>query len=1365
VIGTKISCCGITNNLENRQGAKLTSRFLVLSSNFHKSFLILLQSVLLSLIFPPCINPQQVELPFENIPIGEGIPTNVQHILQDRTGYLWFATWSGLYKYDGYNFTSFRHDDMQTTSIIDDALSVLFEDKAGILWIGSRLGLERFDPKSETFIHYTPNPSDTGIGSNEVWSICEDKFGSLWVGSGNGLYKFDRVKEKFTRLQHDSTDYTSIAHNSVYAIYEDKEGSLWFGTRAGLDKLNFETGKFIHFASKYFVTFICEDNTGILWLGTTEAILEFNRKDGTFSNYRIDPSKPRDRINQIWQDVLTGSLWVGTSNGLFNFNRESKKSIRYYPERIPAVCSERSGTVWIGTRTGIKKLNRIKQPFKKYPMDKIAVVIKSGKEGLLWIKTSLWTYMIFDTRKEKFVPYPFGKDSVLFVFNSGGDLLIYSENGDTYILDSVGNTIYRAPFPKEFIKTPVNHAWKGYRGYWFGTIAGGVHLLDPRKKLLKQLANVKLPIDFIYEDNNGLLWVAASMSRVYCYHQEYDTLIEYLSDTKNPLRLSGTEVTDIYQDKKGRIWFTTNNGLNRFEISTKNLIHFTERDGLPSNNVRGILEDDHGYLWITTNKGISKFNPETNHFKNYDPSYGLELTADFFFGKGCKTSNGEMYFGGAGGFTQFHPDSIKNNPFIPTIVITAFKKFDKPYSFSSEINLPNYENFISFEFAALSYISPERNQYAYMMEGLDKDWVYAGTRRYASYPNLNPGEYVFRVKGSNNDGIWNETGASILIIITPPWWKTIWAYILYAILILSAIYITWKMQVKRIRMSHEYEMSKFEAEKLHEVDELKSRFFANISHEFRTPLTLILGPVKQIIEIIKDEKIKNDLKIVHKNANRLLGLVNQLLDISKLESGNMKLQTVPQNIIPLLKALTLSFTSYAERNKITLKFNSSEDEIIAYIDKDKVEKIITNVLSNAFKFTPGGGKIEVAIKCQAELVSASSLLPEIPKQVRNDKFNYVEVKITDTGVGIPKDKLPNIFDRFYQVDGSHTREQEGTGIGLSLTKELVELHKGKIEVESEEGKGTCFTISIPLGKEHLKPEEIVERDEEKDYDKEKVIVEEVDILKEKKEKIDLGIFEKVSLPLLLIVEDNSDVRNYIKNNLNNDYRILEAVDGEDGWHNALVHIPDLIVSDVMMPKMDGFKLCEKLKTDEKTSHIPVILLTAKAASSDKIEGYETGADDYIMKPFEPEELRARVRNIIEQRERIHEHFKKHGLFEIEEKNITPIDQKFLHKAFDIINKNMSDTTFDLESFAESINLSRSVLHRKITSLTGESPGELIRRVRLKRAAQLIEQKFGNISEISLEVGFSNPSQFTRSFQKQFGVAPSTYQQKFVNNSY
>lgn len=521
-------------------------------------------------------------------------------------------------------------------------------------------------------------------------------------------------------------------------------------------------------------------------------------------------------------------------------------------------------------------------------------------------------------------------------------------------------------------------------------------------------------------------------------------------------------------------------------------------------------------------------------------------------------------------------------------------------------------------------------------------------------------------------------------------------------------------------------------EMLRQAHKIQNNFFANISHEFRTPLTLILGPTKNVLENTLEPQTKQNVSLIKRNAVRLLGLVNQLLDISKLESGNMKLQTSSMNIIPLLKGLVLSFSSYAERKRISLKFISVENEIKVYLDKEKFEKIISNVLSNALKFTPESGSVEVNA---------------------NRSKGSINIKIIDTGIGIPADRIEKIFDRFYQVDGSHTREHEGTGIGLSLTKELVELHKGKIEVESEPGKGSTFTISFLLGKEHLGSEEVLETNEEK--------ANEIVYFEEGKEKLRLeGVetefVEKDSFPLVLIVEDNSDVRFYVKDNLKTDYKVLEAVDGEDGWKKSAEQIPDLIVSDVMMPKMDGFKLCEKIKTDERTSHIPVILLTAKAAKEDKMVGFETGADEYLMKPFDTDELKSRIKNLIEQRKRLHRHFREEGLFELSQAKITPVDKKFLQQAFEVISQNISNEAFGMELFAENLSVSRSLLYKKIVSLTGEAPVEFIRRIRLTKAAKLIENKSGNFSEIALEVGFSNPSYFTECFKKQFGVTPSQY---------
>ena len=702
-----------------------------------------------------------------------------------------------------------------------------------------------------------------------------------------------------------------------------------------------------------------------------------------------------------------------------------------------------------------------------------------------------------------------------------------------------------------------------------------------------------------------------------------------------------------------------------------------------------------------------------------------------------------MYFASSKGFIRFHPDSIKINQFIPPVVITSFKIFNKEaildttISIKRIINLPYSENNISFEFASLDYTSPAKNQYAYKLEGFDKDWTYCGTRRNVSYTNLDYGSYLFRVKGSNSEGVWNETGASISIIITPPWWRTWWAYSSYILIFSFSLYVIRRYEMNRLRLKDKVKMDEAVLKEREEMDKMKSNFFANISHEFRTPLTLILGPIKQISERLKDNKTKNELNIAYNNAGKLLRLVNQLLDLSKVESGNMKLQAVPQNIVSVIKVLIISFSPYAERKKIKLKFDSTEEEIIAYIDKEKIEKIVTNILSNAFKFTPEGGIIELKL---------------------SNNLEYVNISIRDTGIGIPKEKISKIFDRFYQVDETNKKEYEGTGIGLALSKELIELHKGKIKIESTEGEGSIFTISISLSKKLYTEEEICNSVKSNKVDTD-LIPESRFFEATKKEKIDANMIIETEQPILLLVEDNSDVRSYIRENLEKEYTVLEAVDGEDGLKKSIEHIPDLIISDIMMPKMDGFQLCKKLKTDERTSHIPVILLTAKAAIQDKIEGFETGADEYIMKPFEPDELKARIKNLIEQRKRIHEHFKKHGLIELEESKITSADKKFLKKVFDTVTKNMSNPSFNVETLSELIAVSRSVLHKKVVSLIGEPPVELIRRIRVTRGAELIEKKYGNISEIALEVGFNNPAHFSEYFKMQFGVTPSQYLKK------
>ena len=1313
---------------------------------------------------------------------------SVYILYEDKSGTLWAGTGGGgLNRYNSSeeNFTRYVYNPKDTTSISSNYVMSIYEDKSGTLWIGTDLGLNIFDRSSEKFIHYKNDPKDlTSISSNVVTSIYEDSKNNIWIGTNDGgLNKFDPIKSKFTHYLNNPNENASLSSNRVTGICESMSGDIWISTfGGGLNKLSNKDDNyspvFKHFVhnpndltslSDNNISSMYIDPDNIMWLGTwggglnrTMQSLNDNSSP-SFISYKHDPDDPSslsiNNIRHIYQDK-SGLFWIATWAGRLHLFDAKQKQFKHYKfnsddpfslsaNAVLSIYEDRSGIIWIGTWDGgLNKWDRATNKFTHYKhdpnnpnslSDNTVSSIYEDTSGILWVGTWNGGLNKFDRRTGKFYHY---RHDPSYPKSISDDRILSIAEDESGIL-------------------------------WIGTYYGGLNRFEKHSESFSHFRpNPDYPnslsssdIHFLFIDNSGTLWIGTKRgSGLNALDLRTEKLLQYKHNPKDLNSLSNNKISSIYEDKSGTLWVgTQEGGLNKLDRVNGQFRHFKMENGLPGNFVSGILEDDYGNLWISTTNGLSKFNPQTETFRNYDVDDGLQSNEFEELTAFCKSKTGELLFGGVNGFNIFFPDSIKDNTYIPPVYITDFYLFNKPVtigydSLSSrtilsksiiiceEIELNYDDKVFSFEFAALDYHAPMKNKYAYKMEGFDKDWTFTdASRNLATYTNLNPGEYTFRVKGSNNDGVWNETGASLKIIILPPWYQTTLAFLIYILLIGSILSVTWKTQLKRIKNKHEYEMSRFEAQKLHEVDQLKSHFFANISHEFRTPLTLILGPSKQLIEKVKDEKANQELSLIHKNAKKLLALVNQLLDISKLESGNMKLLTSPQNIVSLMKALVMSFASYAERKKINLKFNSTEGEITVYIDWDKFEKIITNIMSNAFKFTPEGGNVEVTVQT---------------------KNQYLNVNIIDTGVGIPKERVSKIFDRFYQVDGSHTREHEGTGIGLSLTKELVELHKGKIEVESEEGKGTSFTVSFPLGKEHLKPEEIVDAMQEKvaedkpgqkqEYEKEKIGYEK-EIESSAEFKIDNKLDNSDTLPLLLIVEDNSDVRNYIKENLKQNYRVLEAEDGEDGWNKSIEQIPELIVSDVMMPKMDGFKLCEKLKTDERTSHIPVILLTAKASKEDKLTGYETGADEYLMKPFEPDELRARIKNLIEQRKRLHKHFKELGILELNETEITSLDKKFMQQVYDIISNNISNQSFGLEMLAENLSISRSLLHKKMFSLTGESPGEFIRRIRLNKASNLIENNFGNISEIALEVGFSNPAYFSEAFKRQFGVPPSQYQ--------
>jgi signal transduction histidine kinase/ligand-binding sensor domain-containing protein/DNA-binding response OmpR family regulator len=1358
------------------------------------------------------------KIQFKHLTTENGLSNNLlASVIKDSKGFIWIATLDGLNRYDGKKIKTYRHSEDDPNSLGSNEVFSLCIDPSGTLWIGTdSRGLNRYNPETDNFTRFL-NPNDTTALANTIIIVISDKSGVLWLGTHHGgLHSFNPKTEKFTSYVNIPGDSSSLSHNYIWALIENSKGDIWIGTiGGGLNKFNRESQTFTRYQhdpensnslSNDLVPGICEDKSGALWLGTygggiNKLTFTGNNGSDVFNHYKYNPRNPSGLSGNNIDFILVDKnnvLWFGTSQTGLNrsvldndslLNIISYKHDPYNPSSlignsIRHLFVDDDGVYWISSYGGLNIYNSKQKPFRNYKHEAgnpfsfkgdYATTLLEDKSGAIWIGTQNGGLNKWDRKMDKIINFihdPYNPNSI-----SENTVKSLGEDKDGYIwVGTYAESLNK--FDKKngtFVRYKHNPLKPGTvseitldRGIvedkksgllWIATANKGFNIYNKKTDSFFNIYNnpdsLKILSSNLYTgirliDRSDIFWIATKEGGIVLYDPEKDELKRLRYNPDEAASLGDNSILSVYEDKSGFYWIGTDGGgLFKLDKIDNKFRRYSMKDGLPGEGINSVLEDDHGFLWIGTNNGLSKFNPVTESFRNYDIDDGLQSSQ---VGKGIKTRSGEMIFICGSGFVVFHPDSIKDNTEIPPVYITDFYLFNKPVHVGydslfrrmvlsksiiecEEIELNYDDNVFSFEFAALDYNAPIKNKYAYMMEGFDNDWNYTDAiRNLATYTNLDPGEYIFRVKGSNNDGYWNEKGASIKIIILPPWWRTNLAYIIYYLLITGLVYVFWKGQLRRMRIKHEYEMSKFEAQKLHEIDELKSRFFANISHEFRTPLTLILGPSKDILDNTKETKTKQNVSLIKRNAVRLLGLVNQLLDISKLESGNMKLQAAPRNIIPVLKGLVLSFSSYAERKRITIKFNSIEDEIIVYMDKDKFEKIIINILSNAFKFTPESGLIEV-------------------KTCRSEK--QLEVKVSDTGIGIPAERITKIFDRFYQVDGSHTREREGTGLGLSLAKELVELHRGKIEVESEPGKGSVFTISLPLGKEHLRPEEICpEAEEENEF--ERIDYDDIKIVPEPFTELS----GKESLPLLLIVEDNQDVRAYIKETLKEDYRILEAVDGEDGWNKSVESTsggPDLVISDVMMPKVDGFKLCEKLKTDERTSHIPVILLTAKAAREDKLAGYETGADEYLIKPFDADELNARIKNLIEQRKRLHRYFRKHGLVNIEEQKITSGDKKFLQKCVDMINEHISDTSFSVEIMAEEMAISRSGLQKKVQSLIGETPGELIRRIRLNKAAELIKNKSGNLSEISLEVGYNNPAHFSEAFKRQFGITPSQFQ--------
>ncbi len=1356
--------------------------------------------IILLLFLAPKIFSQRQEILFHRYTMNleMGFSSNGSNcLLQDKQGFIWIGTYTGLNRFDGYRAKVYRYEPGETGTISGNIIDCIFEDRNGMIWVGTRTsGLNKYSPYSEmftTYIHDRDDPST--ISSDRINVIYEDRQNNLWIGTDNGLNLFNRSREKFSLL----------SQGYITTIFEDSTDRIWVGINQGLYLFDYDKKSFIPFEdyfslpnrlAQFSVHVGVIDHDGTFWVGTDRGLIKFNPHYQRFIQYNLGMDKNSTDLSNFVQTILfdetkTGKfLWVGTLKGLYKFDidKETFQSFEHNPlndysishNSIQSILKDRSGCLWIGVENG--GLNKVSfnrdyirhyfpNPlYRKSPENDIQDFCQS-KSGTVWIATpgGLWA---FDKKSEKFTlyqhnpknPKSLSHNDVRCVFEDiHGDIWIGTADGLNKFDRNNGFISHKHdPHNENNLSNNSIHRISGTSngnlviGTWFG-----LNIFNPHsQKCMRYLSDPDNPnsisdnaIMSVMTDSEGIIWIGTQKAGLNRFDPNSGQFIHYKNDPENPLSISSNSILTIFEypiNHQNTLWIGTDGGgLCQFNKKTGTFIRYTKKDGLRDNIVNCITADFGGNLWVATQQGISILNLDTMAFKNFEMGIIIPRAIHACF----TDQTGEIFWGGWFGMARFFPDSITLNSYLPSIVLTDFKVNNQPVhldtviSYNNALKLTYKENFLSFEFAALDFNRPLSNLYSYKMEGIDQEWIITDvSRRYAAYTDLDPGEYVFHVKGSNNDGIWNEEGTSLKIIITPPWWKTNLAYGFYLLLVVLVIYGAWRFQLNRISMRHDLEIKQLRAEKLEEVDRMKSRFFANISHEFRTPLTLILGPISKMIERVKDHETKQELNMMQRNARSLLRMINQLLDLSKIEAGRMTLHARPENIVTLLNHIVQSFESQAKLKNIQLVFQAEQENIPAYIDREKLETIVNNLLSNAFKFTPEGGSVVVEI----------SLTPlSIPPLDKGGKLGGVGINISNTGTGIPPDRLPHIFDRFYQVDDSYTREHEGTGIGLALTRELIELHCGKISIQSELNKGTTFTVILPLGKDHLNPEEMVEQPVEKslEYLKGEQYKE-----PEPSQSIPESSRQK-ALSIVLIVEDNSDMRVYMHDCLASDYRIIKAVDGKDGLHRAIDKIPDLIISDVMMPKMDGFELCGRLKSDERTSHIPIILLTARASAESKIKGLELGADDYLIKPFDRTELRARVKNLIEGRHKLRTKFSQNIFIQPRDITVSSYDQKFLQRTMNIIEQYVSDAEFNVESFCKQIGMSRVQLHRKLRALTNLSTTQFMRTIRLRRAAQLIEQKYGNIAEIAYEVGFNKPSHFAECFRKQFGQLPSEYAKK------
>ena len=1361
--------------------------------------------VLLILIEGFNSSAQNAPLTFEKVTVEQGLTSNrINGIVQDKSGFLWVATNNGLNRFDGVENKQYTKQQDDSSSLSNNAILTQFCDSDNQLWVLTINYLHRYNKKLDNFDRFLLSEKKESSRYGNKGVISSDKKGNIWVGTPtNGLYFFNKSTNK--------CDKVLPQINSVSSLFFDRDGKCWIGGEFGLLTLYNPASKSVEqykvpselrrSLTEDFIWNIWQADSGKINLLLSSGLFQFDPKTALFNELSAWNKKVNYTSNSLRTVHLEqNAMWIGTQGGgLYMIDLVNNKATQFQSmynnpgslsnNSITSILKDKSGVYWIGTNDGINKYDPTMQLFSHYQKDpnnrnslqyNFVSSFCESPDGNIWIGTFGQGISVYNLDKETFQTITASSGNPSSLINNTiralesdktGNIWIGTTNGlSCYNLRQKHFTNYKRSNEKGSISsdnilsllvTRNNHLYVGSNGEGlsFGKTdrinTEGFQQYHPEIEYIN-----KSKVRKMIELSNGTIICGSLGNGLIILNSDKERNILPSEFSKS---VDSDYVNALCEDKDKNIWVGTWDGLFMLDSTLKISQQFNTRNEMPSNEITGILADAQGGIWACGMNGLShlsKLNGTDYKITNYTPHNGLQGSY-FTTYSTLKTRDGELFFGGYNGFNRFYPEKITLNKDTLKVIFTDFQVFNQSVSINKKINgrvllkdniadtktiTLNYQHrIIGFRFAALTTSQVEKVKYACLLKGVDPDWVYLDySKRFKSYNNLLPGEYTFTVRACNADGIWDNVGTSITLIVLPPFWKTWWAYLIYTMLIAGLLYLTREYTVSRTNLKNNALVERIKREKDAEINNLKIKFFINISHEIRTPLSLILAPLEKLVRSAEPSpEIKKHLEIMYSNAQRLFNLINQLLDFRKIETGNVHLNVAPYDVIAVVQEIKKAFDDYADRKNIQFTIESNAKTLQIWFDPDSFEKIMFNLLSNAFKFTPVDGIIKIIIN-----------------QLIED--NKCEIIVRDNGIGVPSDKLEKLFDRFYQVDTKSFLKHEtiGSGIGLSIVKNLVELHKGEVTVESIPGQFTLFRMMFKTGKKHLE-------------NNNNITVSEVPIPYSTNVRASIPQIEFIELAGLpaatesknniriLIVEDNPEIRYYLKQSLHPKYETIEAADGKIGHKLALQHIPDLIITDVMMPEMDGIELCNMLKNELLTQHIPIIILSAKSTIEDTLEGLETGADDYVPKPFNEQILLAKIKTLLSNRQKLIEkyqqlQFKKTTNEAVDNLNF---NDPFIDRLVDFIKTNLSDEELTNEKIELHFKTNKMQLYRKLKAVTGWSVNTLIREIKIREATQLLKNSEMNISEIAYNLGFSDPLYFSKYFKKEIGVSPQQYRKE------